>query len=348
MNKKINVLLISPLPPPSGGIASWTLQSLNWFKNSSVNLIVLNSNTITWNKNRLISIINKTYRTMLIIFQLLFELSFKKIELVHLNTSLENLGIFKDLIIVIISKTYNKKVIVHYRCNIMDQIQKSAYKPILLKKISKIAHVNICINNQSVTLLESFNRKCTYLPNFINESYKANKYHNDYVTKVLFVGHALQSKGILEIIKTAQQFNEIEFFIIGPFNDSIKSISPNNVVFIGEINREEISDYYNSADIFLFPSYSEGFANVILEAMNHALPIITTDVGSNKEILEEHGAIYCEIGSHEDIITAIKKLSNKENREKLGLWNQNKVNNYYEGKVLPKLLSIYFYLSTIE
>jgi glycosyltransferase involved in cell wall biosynthesis len=345
MNKKINVLLISPLPPPSGGIASWTLQSVNWFKNSSVNLIVLNSNTITWDNQRLIRLINKTFRTIIIIFQLLFELSFKKIEIVHLNTSLEKLGIFKDLIIVIISKTYNKKVVVHYRCNIMDQIQKFSYKSTLLKKISKIANVNICINSQSVTLLESYSRKYKYLPNFINESYNAKKHYNDIIKSILFVGHAIPSKGILEVIKTAQYYNDINFVIVGPFDESIKSISPNNVEFIGEITREQISYYYNSADIFLLPSHSEGFTNVILEAMNHALPVITTNVGANYEILENHGALFCKIGSHKDIIKAINNLSMREARRKLGEWNQNKVKSYYAEKVLPELLLIYDSLS---
>jgi glycosyltransferase involved in cell wall biosynthesis len=345
MNKKINVLLISPLPPPSGGIASWTLQSINWFKNSSVNMTVLNSNTITWNTHLIIRLINKTYRTIQIILQLLVELSFKKIEIVHLNTSLENLGIFKDLVIVIISKLYKKKVILHYRCNIVDQIQKAAYKPILLKKISKIAHLNICINTQSIALLESFNIKCKYLPNFINESYSAKKHYNDSITRILFVGHAIPSKGILEVIKTAQYYNDIEFVIVGPFDESIKSNSPKNVEFIGEIPREQISYYYNTADIFLLPSHSEGFANVILEAMNYALPIITTDVGANYEILENHGAMFCKIGSHKDIIKAINNLSMREERRKLGEWNQNKVKSYYAEKVLPVLLLIYVSLS---
>jgi glycosyltransferase involved in cell wall biosynthesis len=226
----------------------------------------------------------------------------------------------------------------------VDQIQKAAYKPILLKKISKIAHLNICINTQSIALLKSYSIKCRYLPNFISESQNAIKQYNEKVTSILFVGHALTSKGLLEIIRTAQHFNEIEFIIIGPFNKKIKSISPNNIKFIGELTREQISVYYNLADIFLFPSHSEGFANVILEAMDHALPIITTDVGANKEILEDKGALFCKVGSYEDIVKAFNELAKREKRKRMGEWNKTKVKIYHQGMILPGLLSIYLEL----
>ena len=61
---------------------------------------------------------------------------------------------------------------------------------------------------------------------------------------------------------------------------------PNNVKFLGNKKHEEIIYYLDQADVFVFPSYSEGFSLALLEAMSRGLPIIVTDVGNNKELLE--------------------------------------------------------------
>ena len=52
---------------------------------------------------------------------------------------------------------------------------------------------------------------------------------------------------------------------------------------------EEISSFYQMADAFVLPSLIEGWSISVMEAMFHGLPLILTDVGGNKEILERVG-----------------------------------------------------------
>lgn len=54
---------------------------------------------------------------------------------------------------------------------------------------------------------------------------------------------------------------------------------------LGEKPNKEIQDYYKVADIFINPTYTEGFPRVILEAMAAGLPIVTTDAGGTRDLI---------------------------------------------------------------
>ncbi len=78
----------------------------------------------------------------------------------------------------------------------------------------------------------------------------------------------------------------------GPEEHLIKSEITNMqigdyVVLHGRQPHEKISQYMLSSDVFVLPSLSEGFPNVILEAMDCGLPIVATNVGGLPEIIQE-------------------------------------------------------------
>jgi glycosyltransferase involved in cell wall biosynthesis len=65
------------------------------------------------------------------------------------------------------------------------------------------------------------------------------------------------------------------------------------VQLLGVVPHEQIRRLYSAADIFMMPSYTEGFPRVLLEAMAMAVPIVSTDVGGVREILPSayHGRL---------------------------------------------------------
>ena len=103
-------------------------------------------------------------------------------------------------------------------------------------------------------------------------------------TKVaLFVGSGFRIKGLnraLKAIQSVQQLkSEIEFWVVGNGKASeYQSLVANagvTVRFLG--GRTDVSRFYDAADFLLHPAYSESAGKVLLEALTHGLPVLTTD-----------------------------------------------------------------------
>lgn len=60
-----------------------------------------------------------------------------------------------------------------------------------------------------------------------------------------------------------------------------------HVIFLGNVPNREIPALYSMADVFVHPTYTEGFPRVLIEAMAAGLPIVTTDAGGTKQLLGE-------------------------------------------------------------
>ena len=106
--------------------------------------------------------------------------------------------------------------------------------------------------------------------------------------------------------------------------------------------RNDVIRLLDDADVFMFPTYSEGFSVSLLEAMARGLPCLTTDVGANKEMLENIGGVIVKPRDSAAVIKAFKMLSLSETRYKMSMWNLQKVREEYtEEKVLREFVSIY-------
>jgi glycosyltransferase involved in cell wall biosynthesis len=98
--------------------------------------------------------------------------------------------------------------------------------------------------------------------------------------RVLFLGQVIPRKGIRYLIEAAtiMQCEPIRFDVVGPIGipDEIISSAPRNMTFHGPVPRNRTEECYESADLFVLPTLSDGFALTQLEAMSRGLPVITT------------------------------------------------------------------------
>lgn len=81
----------------------------------------------------------------------------------------------------------------------------------------------------------------------------------------------------------------------GPDEREIKSMIAlsqikDKIIFLGSIPNALIQEYYQIADIFINPTYAEGFPRVLIEAMASGLPVVTTNAGGIKDIVGEEQA----------------------------------------------------------
>jgi len=98
--------------------------------------------------------------------------------------------------------------------------------------------------------------------------------------RVLFLGQVILRKGIQYLIEAAKLLKDeaIHFDVVGPIGISEEALAcvPSNMTFHGPVSRDRTEAYYRSADLFVLPTLSDGFALTQLEAMTHGLPVIAT------------------------------------------------------------------------
>ena len=88
-----------------------------------------------------------------------------------------------------------------------------------------------------------------------------------------------------------QRGHDAQLVIVGdgPYRAELQSrCRERRVVFTGLLEGEELATAYASADVLVFPSATDTFGNVVLEAQASGLPVIVTDRGGPAEIVQSH------------------------------------------------------------
>jgi glycosyltransferase involved in cell wall biosynthesis len=98
--------------------------------------------------------------------------------------------------------------------------------------------------------------------------------------RVLWLGNVALGKGIQYLIEAGRLLvhEPIEFLVAGNLfiASGIIDSSPKNIRWLGRIPRSATSQLYQTSDVFVFPTLSDGFGITQLEALAHGLPVITT------------------------------------------------------------------------
>jgi len=98
--------------------------------------------------------------------------------------------------------------------------------------------------------------------------------------RVLWLGSVILRKGIQYLVAAARKLQDVPvtFDVVGPIGitEEAMASAPSNMNFRGPVPGDQVSSFYNSADVFVLPTLSDGFALTQLEAMAHGLPVIAT------------------------------------------------------------------------
>lgn len=117
--------------------------------------------------------------------------------------------------------------------------------------------------------------------------------------QLLFVGRINQRKGVKYLLEALKMFRpeEVQLTICGRVVDSLSLFRDSGLAIDirPSVSSEELVRAYQSADLFIFPSVAEGFAQVLLESLACGLPILsTTHTAAPDLITEGHGGFIVE------------------------------------------------------
>ena len=344
----MKVLLVSPLPPPKGGIATWTERFVEYSKQNGlicevVNTAVTGKRAVSFSSQK--KLLSEAVRTLRILKDYRTKLRYFAPDIIHINTSCSPMGIVRDYLCMILTKR-KSKIILHCRCTIEDQLNGSKWGKRFFSKAAKRADKVFVLNDVSVQYVRRTSGvEAVKVPNYINKEYIRNttKPIKDKIERLVYTGHIMRSKGVDEIISAAPKFPDKKFVLAGIISDEYRDYElPPNVVMTGNLEASEVREQLDMADVFLFPSYTEGFSNSLAEAMARGLPVITTKVGANVDMLEERGGVYVPVGNVDAIVEEIQRLESPENRWAMSEWNVQKVkNNYCIEPVMEHLEALY-------
>ena len=93
----------------------------------------------------------------------------------------------------------------------------------------------------------------------------------------------------------------------GPYAPMMKELLPEGI-YTGSLHKEELASAYASADFFIFPSTTDTFGNVVIEAQASGLPVIVSDIGGPKDLVEDGVDGFITKGQDLDALTAAVKL----------------------------------------
>lgn len=98
--------------------------------------------------------------------------------------------------------------------------------------------------------------------------------------KVLYVGSIVLRKGVQYLLEATTKLPKanFEFYMVGSSilsHETLRSMYP-NVTFYEHVPFSEVEKFYKQCDVFVFPSLSDGFGSVQVEAMSYGMPVIAT------------------------------------------------------------------------
>ena len=114
----------------------------------------------------------------------------------------------------------------------------------------------------------------------------------------IFIGRIVRDKGINELAEAFARLyadrQDTRLILIGPYEDNLDPVSDNTRKIIKECpgieavgSQKDVRAWLAASDALVFPSYREGFPNVVIEAGAMRLPSIVTDINGSREIIIE-------------------------------------------------------------
>jgi len=240
------------------------------------------------------------------------------------------------------------------RFNMRFSLQYIFLKPFIKKVWSEAK--SVVANSQGLrklALKTNPNQKIEVIYNGVDtQKFRLAPKKNKDKIKILSVARLIERKGLDYLIEAIPSIienqNNVEILIVGEGNlhrELQRKCSKLNiqkyVKFLGGVNNDDLPPIYSDSDIFVLPSLNEGMSLTILEAMASGLPIITTDTGGSKELIDKNGIIVPMMDSKGISDATMRLILNETLRYEMSKKSRRKAEKMSWGKVAKDYFGLY-------
>ena len=351
----LHVCLVAPLPPPVGGIANWTRLVRHLAESrTDVDLDILDI-APRWRAIDDLAVWKRALGGGIQLFRdyfLFLRAIGKRPDVIHLTTS-GQFAIVRDLSILGTAWIVGIPTIYHIRFGRVPEIaRRYAVQWWLMCRAMRMARAVIAIDPSTAQMIQHRRPalKVLRIPNGVDLGELPVADCPSPLQTVLFLGWVVRTKGVEELVQAWAGMEEVGWccLIAGPGADGYREelqqrFQPSQLEFLPEQSHEEAMRLMAAADIFVLPSHTEGFPNVLIEAMAMGKAIIASSVGAIPEMLSGECGVSVPPQNTEALGQALRRLmADADLRTVMGDRAQKKAHSEYAmDKVFEQLVVVW-------
>jgi glycosyltransferase involved in cell wall biosynthesis len=347
---KQKILMILHLPPPVHGAAmmgKYLVESKiirDSFDVSHINLSTSVKLDQIGKKG-----FHKIFASLKILARVVKALLRKRYDLCYVTLTSSSTGFYKDFLIVLILKLFNKRIVYHFHNKGISAHQERwvdnlLYRYAFRNTRSILLSRNLYVDFQKYVKTENvfFCANGIPLNQFVNQGIRDLRPGEP--CKLLFLSHMMIEKGVITLLDACKVLRErghyFECHFVGAwtnitqdeFKHMVKVRGIDKIVFAhGPKFELDKMNYFLNSDIFVFPTHNECFGLVLLEAMSFGLPVVATEEGGIPDIvLNDQTGFVIEKDNFTELASKLEILITKpELRREFGVRGKTRVTKHF-------------------
>jgi len=261
-------------------------------------------------------------------FMLAVALVRRRPAVVHLNTSLDPRGFWRELVHLAVCKLFGRRVAYQIHGGSLEALTRTRWMRSIVRATFGWPDAVVLLASVEKPQFERLGtvRRLVVIPNAVDTAAfrgGGERVHSGTVRRLAYLGRLNGDKGELESVEAVRllraegAFRDLELSIAGsgPLRPALEELIArhglqNCVLLLGAIHGEDKARFLRESDVLLLPTYHEGMPYTILESLAAGTPVVTTRVGGIPDVVvdREHG-LFVEPRQPAQIAGAVRELA---------------------------------------